>query len=123
MQGMGEDDFTIYDCVEQLTDSKTDNRKRNVLINSKMSEESKKYVYREKVTKDDNERIYNFSQVGMNMDEFLRVKNYLYVTKDRSLPTAQKRELFVRWVLEKGYSKWQREVIYESFNIGKKYRR
>ncbi len=122
-QGMGEDDFTIYDCVEQLTDSKTDNRKRNVLINSKMSEDSKKYVYHEKVTKDDDERIYDFSQAGMNMDEFLKVKNYLYVTKDRSLPTAQKRELFVNWVLEKGYSKGQREVIYESFDIGKKYRR
>ncbi len=123
LQRMGEEDYTIYDCVEQLTDSKADNRKRNILINCKLSEESKKYVYREKVTKDDDERIYNFSQAGMNMDEFLKVKNYLYVAKERSLPTAQKRELFVNWVLEKGYSKGQREVIYESFNIGKKYRR
>lgn len=123
LQGMGEDDFTIYDCVEQLTDSKADNKKRNILLNSKLSEESKKYVYQEKVTKDDDERIYDFSQAGMDMDGFLKVKNYLYVTKDRSLPTAQKRELFVNWVLEKGYSKGQRKVIYESFKIGKKYRR
>ncbi|WP_312070558.1 hypothetical protein [Anaerotignum propionicum] len=57
------------------------------------------------------------------MDEFLKVKNYPYISKERSLPGAQKRELFVNWVMDKGYSKGQREVIYESFDIGKKYRK
>ncbi|KAF5063138.1 phage-Barnase-EndoU-ColicinE5/D-RelE like nuclease3 [anaerobic digester metagenome] len=124
LKRMGEeDDYTIYDCVERIADSKADNKKRNVLLNSKLSEESKKYVYQEKVTKDDDERIYNFSKAGMNIDKFLEVKNYLYISANRSLPTAEKREMFVNWVLEKGYSKGQREVIFESFNIGKKYRR
>lgn len=123
LKQMGEDDFAIYDCVERIADSKADIKKRNVLLNSKLSEESKIYVYQEKVTKDDDERIYEFSKAGMNIDKFLEIKNYLYISANRSLPTAQKREMFVNWVLEKGYSKGQREVIFESFNIGKKYRR
>lgn len=123
LKQMGEDDFAIYDCVERIADSKADSKKRNVLLNSKLSEESKKYVYQEKVTKDDDERIYEFSKAGMNIDKFLEIKNYLYISANRSLPTAQKREMFVNWVLDKGYSRGQREVIYESFDIGKKYRR
>ncbi|WP_312070360.1 hypothetical protein [Anaerotignum propionicum] len=123
LKRMGEDDIAIYDCVERLEDSNADNKKRNILLNSKLSGESKKYVYREKVTKDDDKRIYNFSKVGMDMDKFLKVKNNLYITASRSLPTAQKREMFVNWVLENGFSSTQRSVIYEEFNIAKKYRR
>lgn len=123
LKGMGEDDFAVYDCLDRLADSNEDIKKRNVILDSKLGEASKKHVYREKVSKDDDERIYNFSKAGMNMDDFLRVKNKLYISASRSLPTAQKRELFVDWVLGNGYNSEQRNTIYDGFKIAKKYRK
>ncbi|WP_313528830.1 MuF-C-terminal domain-containing protein [Anaerotignum sp.] len=123
LRKLGEDDTAIYECIEQLAGDKTDNRKRNILLESKLSNEAKKYIYREKISKDTDKWLYQYDQAGMKMDDFIQIKNKFVVLKNRSLPTWEKREAFVQWVLQNGYSKEQRDVIYDSFNIAKKYRR
>lgn len=123
LRKLGEDDTAIYECIEQLAGDKTDNRKRNIILESKLSNEAKKYIYREKISKDTDKWLYQYDQAGMKMDDFIQIKNKFVMLKNRSLPTWEKREAFVQWVLQNGYSEAQRAVIYDSFNIAKKYRK
>lgn len=112
--------WRLADCMSRMGEFEQIAPKRETLKNAALSDEEKEYLYLYKtVNKDSIEkernRIRAFSAAGLGMDAYLSVKNKLQELNDSDMKSKEKKQAFVHWMYESGYSNAQVQTVKDNF--------
>ena len=112
--------WRLADCMSRMGEFEQIAPKRETLKNAALSDEEKEYLYLYKtVDKDSIEkernRIRAFSAAGLGMDAYLSVKNKLQELNDSDMKSKEKKQAFVHWMYESGYSNAQVQTVKDNF--------
>lgn len=112
--------WRLADCMSRMGEFEQIAPKRETLKNAALSDEEKEYLYLYKtVDKDSIEkernRIRALSAAGLGMDAYLSVKNKLQELNDSDMKSKEKKQAFVHWMYESGYSNAQVQTVKDNF--------
>lgn len=112
--------WRLADCMSRMGEFEQIAPKRETLKNAALSDEEKEYLYLYKtVNKDSIEkernRIRALSAAGLGMDAYLSVKNKLQELNDSGMKSKEKKQAFVNWMYESGYSNAQVQAVKDNF--------
>lgn len=112
--------WRLADCMSRMGEFEQIAPKRETLKNAALSDEEKEYLYLYKtVNKDSIEeernRIRALSAAGLGMDAYLSVKNKLQELNDSDMKSKEKKQAFVHWMYESGYSNAQVQTVKDNF--------
>ena len=113
--------WRLADCMSRMSEfGRQVAPKRETLKNAALSDAEKEYLYLYKtVKKDDREkernRVRALSAAGLGMDAYLSVKNKLQELDDSGMKSKEKKQAFVNWMYECGYSNEQVQTVKDNF--------
>lgn len=112
--------WRLADCMSRMGEFEQIAPKRETLKNAALSDEEKEYLYlyrtvnKDSIEKERN-RIRAFSAAGLGMDAYLSVKNKLQELNDSDMKSKEKKQAFVHWMYESGYSNAQVQTVKDNF--------
>lgn len=113
--------WRLADCMSRMSEfGRQVAPKRETLKNAALSDEEKEYLYlyrtvnKDSIEKERN-RIRAFSAAGLGMDAYLSVKNKLQELNDSDMKSKEKKQAFVHWMYESGYSNAQVQTVKDNF--------
>lgn len=112
--------WRLADCMSRMGEFEQIAPKRETLKNAALFDEEKEYLYlyrtvnKDSIEKERN-RIRAFSAAGLGMDAYLSVKNKLQELNDSDMKSKEKKQAFVHWMYESGYSNAQVQTVKDNF--------
>ena len=112
--------WRLADCMSRMGEFEQIAPKRETLKNAALSDEEKEYLYlyrtvnKDSIEKERN-RIRALSAAGLGMDAYLSVKNKLQELNDSGMKSKEKKQAFVHWMYESGYSNAQVQTVKDNF--------
>lgn len=109
------------DCLSRMADNKSVLRKRNVLRQAKLPDETKEFILFQKIVETDSMekekgRLAALKNQGMNIDDYLRIKNkYGELYSNEELKETEKAAQMSQWIWSQDYNSQQRELIKSLF--------
>lgn len=112
--------WRLADCMSRMGEFEQIAPKRETLKNAALSDEEKEYLYLYHIVyKDSREkeqsRVRALSAAGLGMDAYLSVKNKLQELNDSDMKSKEKKQAFVHWMYESGYSNAQVQAVKDNF--------
>lgn len=112
--------WRLADCMSRMGEFEQTAPKRETLKNAALSDEEKEYLYLYHIVyKDSREkeqsRVRALSAAGLGMDAYLSVKNKLQELNDSDMKSKEKKQAFVHWMYESGYSNAQVQTVKDNF--------
>ena len=115
-QGVDFGDY--FDVYFAMKDLETTNEKRDVLASADLTDEQKRVLYRDRITKDRDDDILASVVAGLPFNDFLEAQNvYSTLDKREGLSASERRTEFVRWMDGQLFTAGQREMLLEAFRF------
>lgn len=115
-QGVDFGDY--FDVYFAMKDLETTNEKRDVLASADLTDEQKRVLYRDRITKDRDDDILASVVAGLPFNDFLEAQNvYTTLDKREGLSASERRTEFVRWMDGQLFTAGQREMLLEAFRF------
>lgn len=110
-------DFYFAQKDIEATGYEKTNEKRNLIMQSGLTDEQKEALYTKYVSDTRADDIAAFRDAGMGMDTFMQIQNQYAAIENMKLSSSEKRTEFSRWLFKQPLNAQQDAVASEVFNF------